>query len=334
MKTLSYLLFLVLLISIKSVFAHNEEDSLIIGDYKFERIEFELKPTLYKSMYSGGSLTRYPNKNDSINVNKLGYLANESLTPNNYREFYDVALSFWKLGKDEIAERMFLRILNSEEENFSKTNFYASDVLKDSSVNDVSNYGYGSFTSHPKNEIALCLSKIYIAQNDFSKALFYLEEAVNKYKVTYTCGMGYYIQKSEYDFLYGTCYKELNENQKIIDLFLPTCLVRNDDFVVDAIKNIYSTKEIETELDKAINSLTFEAFDFPSLRMNVTYINNKEVTDSSTYYLGKTKMKIFGLEIESQNIDLEDGERLTRDKVIEEFKKSDFYTDLMSDYEG
>ncbi len=188
----------------------------------------------YNPMFN--CIYHHSDENDKKNENKLKYLIDKEPDGKNYQKYYQLACSFWNLEKINQAEKMFLKIISSNEKHYCSTYYNGSDVPGDTSTNI---YGYGSVTSHYKNEVALYLTKIYIEKKEFSKALSYLELAVNKYKTSYSCGTGYHRQKEEYDFLYAKCYEGLGENRKLLKLLLSECLERNDTMITHAIKQLY-----------------------------------------------------------------------------------------------
>lgn len=194
-------------------------------------------------------------------------------------------------------------------------------------------YGYGSFTSNYKNGAAIYLTKIYLEQKKFDKALCFLNEAVQKYKVTYSCGTGFHRQKDEHDFLYASCYKGLNRHMEVLDLLMPSCLDRSDDIVLASIKNIYSEKEIQDNLQKAIISINGSLDTFPSLTNQISdYGTKKEKMDTIKYFSGSATITLFDRKINMPIPNLNNGEHLTKEQFIQLFKESDFYTRLISRY--
>lgn len=152
-------------------------------------------------------LEHSPNKTDYQRYNEHKNLITEQPTKSNHELYFLLAHSLWHLNKLEEAEKMFLTIIASQEDFYTKTYHLSSDLPGDTTSNI---YGYGSYTSNYKNKAATYLAKIYIEQKDFKKALSYLDDAVHKYEVSYSCGTAHMWQQAEYDFLYVKCNEGLN----------------------------------------------------------------------------------------------------------------------------
>lgn len=267
-----------------------------------------------------------PDKKDRQLFKNYKYLIGQKPTLKNHELYYSLACSLWELEKIAEAEKMFLTIVNSAAKYYTGTYYHSSDISGDTTKNI---YGYGSFTSNYKNYAAIYLTKIYLEQKKFDKALQFLEDAVKKYAASYTCGTGYNMQKNEYDFLYASCYEGLNRHTEVIDLLLPSCLSRSDEIIIAAIKKTYSNSQIQAYLQKAEASIKCTLDSFPSFRYRTTYNNtNEEKTDTIKYYSGEAVMLLFDREINVPVPNLENGEHLSRDRFIALFKESDFYTRL------
>lgn len=272
-------------------------------------------------------LNHNPEKKDSRNYRRYKRYLNRKPNSKNNKKYFALAYSLWELGKLTEAEKMFLAIVESEDKFYTSTYYNSSDIPGDTTTNI---YGYGSFTSNYKNDAAIYLTKIYLEQKQFDKALKYLEDAENKYPVTYTCGTGYNWQRDKYDFLYASCYLGLNRNKDVIDLLLPKCLERSDEIIIKAIKNAYTEKEIDTYLAEAENSISCTLDTIPSYFYQTTEISKGiERLDSTEYYSGSATILLFGQKLDMQLPSFtEKGDRLTRDWFIKSYKESDFYTRL------
>jgi tetratricopeptide (TPR) repeat protein len=270
-----------------------------------------------------------PNKKDHQRYKAYKSLVGVKPSSKNHELYFSLACSLWELEKIADAEKMFLTIVNSKEKYYSSTYYHSSDIPGDKTKNI---YGYGSFTSNYKNFSAIYLTKIYLEQKKFDKALHYLEDAVKKYKVTYTCGTGFHRQQDEYDFLYASCYEGLNRHKEVLDLLLPSCLNRRDEIIIETIKKTYSQTEIKEHLQKAENSIECLLDTFPSFAYETTYSDNKkERTDTVKYFSGTATIILFGKQINMPVPSLENGEYLKREQFIQLFKESNFYTRLKVD---
>lgn len=298
-----------------------------------------LKFSLDTSIFTTISLGRYqpsfnyiyhsPDKKDEQHYKKYKPLIGQQPSLKNHKLYFSLACSLWELEKTADAEKMFLTIVNSKEKYYVSTYYHSSDVPGDKTKNI---YGYGSFTSNYKNYAAIYLTKIYLEQKQFDKALQFLEDAVKKYKVTYTCGTGFHRQQDEYDFLYASCYEGLNKHKEVIDLLLPSCLDRNDEIIITALKKTYSQKEIEENIEKAEFSINCPLDTFPSYAYQTSnYGTKKAKTDTLKYFSGTATMTLFDKQITMPVPNLENGEHLTREMFVKLFRESDFYIRLKSD---
>jgi tetratricopeptide (TPR) repeat protein len=215
-------------------------------------------------------LDHFPDEEDESNVKSYGYLTRQLPDSNNYDKYYSLACSLWELNSLTKAEKMFLNIINSNEKYYSTTYDHSSDIPGDFSS---ALYGYGHFSSNYKNSAAIHLAKIYIEKKEFDKALSFLEDAIKKYEVSYSCGTGYRNQQDEYNFLYGCIYEGQKDYDKVMDLLLPECLTRNDEIIVRVIKKKYSREEIKEKLQLAENSIQCEFDTEPSFTYRTVGVN-------------------------------------------------------------
>ena len=295
-----------------------------------------LKFTLDTSFFTTISLGRFqpsfnyiyhsPDKKDEQRYKNYKSLIGQQPTLKNHELYFSLACSLWELEKTADAEKMFLAIVNSKGKYYASTYYHSSDIPGGKTKNI---YGYGSFTSNYKNYSAIYLTKIYLEQKQFDKALQFLEDAVKKYKVTYSCGTGFHRQQDEYNFLYASCYEGLNRHKEVIELLLPSCLERNDELIIAAIKKTYSKKEIEESLQKAETSIECSLDTFPSFSyLTRGYGTKKAKTDTIQYFSGTAKITIFGRQINIPVPNLENGEHITKEQFIKLFKESEFYIKL------
>lgn len=298
-----------------------------------------LKFTLDTSFLTTVSLRRFqmgsyylhhsPDKKDELRYKKYKSLIGQQPTIKNHELYFSLACSLWELEKITDAEKMFLTIVNSKEKYYASTYYHSSDIPGDKTKNI---YGYGSFTSNYKNYSAIYLTKIYLEQKKFDKALNYLEDAVKRYKVTYSCGTGFHRQQDEYDFLYASCYEGLNRHKEVLDLLLPSCFEKNDELIITAIKKIYSAKEIQENLRKAETSIKCSLDTFPSYAYQTSnYGTKKAKTDTIKYFSGTATITFFDRQINMPVPNLENGEHLTKEQFIKLFKESDIYIKLKDD---
>jgi tetratricopeptide (TPR) repeat protein len=247
-------------------------------------------------------------------------------TKENHEKYFQLACALWDLKNLSEAEKMLLNIVRSPGKYYATTYHISSDVPGDTSSNM---YGYGSFTYNYKNSAAILLCKIYIELKRFREALAFLNDAVNKYEVYYTCGTGYHQQQDEYTFLYASCYAGLNQNKKVLDLLLQGCVERNDAIIVKVIKIMYSPGQIEEYLLVAEKSLSCQVDSIPSMSwVTSNYGRENERSDTIHYYSGTGTMKLFGKTVTLPRPNLKDGETVTRDHFMKLFKESPFYESL------
>ncbi|MBS1776363.1 MAG: hypothetical protein JSS64_08805 [Bacteroidetes bacterium] len=312
---------------------------LLLNGQKTYAQDTSYKLTLDTSFYSTISLGRFqpsfnyiyhsPDKKDEQRYKKYKSLIGQKPTLKNHELYFSLACSLWELEKTAEAEKMFLTIINSNEKYYASTYYHSSDIPGEKTKNI---YGYGSFTSNYKNYAAIYLTKIYLEQKQFDKALQFLEDAVKKYKVTYNCGTGFNRQQDEYDFLYASSYEGLNKHKEVIDLLLPSCLDRKDEIIISAIKNTYSQEEIEEKLKEAETSIKCSLDTFPSYAYQTSNYGTKNAkTDTIKYFSGMATITLFDRQITMPVPNLENGEHLTREMFVKLFRESDFYIKLKGD---
>lgn len=271
-------------------------------------------------------LDHSPEREDSLRYKKYRYLIGQKPTPKNYDDYSSLAASLWELGKNREAEKMFLSILRSNLINYDSTYYHSSDVPGDTVVNS---YGYGSFTSSYKNEAAIYMTKICLEQKQYARALQFLEDAVNKYKVYFTCGTGYRSQQNGYNFLYAACYNGLGRYNETIDLLLPSFMEWNDQLLVTAIRKTYTPDVIQKELVLAEASILCTYDSLPSVSYIITNRDtDEEKTDSISYYSGSATIRLFGRDLQMPVPHLNNGERIEREMFVKYFRESVFFEAL------
>ncbi|MEO7984776.1 MAG: hypothetical protein ABI688_11915 [Bacteroidota bacterium] len=260
-----------------------------------------------------------PDKEDYKIYGSCKYLVDQLPTEKNHKKYIALACALWDLGKTKLSEKMFSHIVNSNIQSYNSTLKHSSGTL----------YGYGSYTSDHKNTACIYLTKINIEQKQFKEALFYLGQAVKKYKVTYSCGTSYYWQKDEYDFLYAACYDGLHQAEKVLSLLLPEFLGWNNRILIRSIKRMYSRDEIKKQLEDAERSITCTVDTVRSESYVISdYGGKDEKKDTIRYYAGSGTITLFKKKIDMPYPKLENGEALTRDYYVNLFRQSDFYSGL------
>lgn len=131
---------------------------------------------------------------DSLKVISYQGLIGGLPTPINKTIYAELANSLWQINMVDQSERLYLNILSAE--------YYA---LRNHPSG--TRYGYGSYTSDERNTAATRLGMIYLHKHEFEKAKQYLDLAVKKYPVSYSCGTGFLSQQGRYEALYRLCDK-------------------------------------------------------------------------------------------------------------------------------
>lgn len=261
-------------------------------------------------------------------VDSVAYLLNSEPTFQNHETYYLLACSLWELNEIDEAKKIFLKIIHSTQPFYEDNYYHSSDIPKDTTKNS---YGYGSYTSNYKNNASIYLTKISIEQKSFDSAYTYLDNAVNKYKVTYTCGTGALWQEENYRYLYGLCYEGLGKEKDLFETLLPYCFDWQNETVIRAIKKKYSTSQIKKNLADAIQSIQCKVDKSPSSSFIISNFGQKnEKRKEIKYYSGKGTINLFGKVIELPSPNLGNGQRLTRQYYVKMFKESSFYSTLDS----
>jgi tetratricopeptide (TPR) repeat protein len=267
-----------------------------------------------------------PEAKDKKFYDSTYFLLNLEPTEKNFETYYLLACTMWELEKLEEAKKIFLAIVNKNKTFYQNTYYHSSDIRSDTTKK---NYDYGSFSLIQMNNACLYLTKIYIEQKKFDSAYFYLNYAVKKYEITYSCGTGYYSQQYHYRFLYGLCYEGQKKETELLDLLLPYCFDWQDQTLLRAIKRNYSKEEIIKNLENAIKTIVCKVDNKTSSAIVTTNVGEEnQKTEEIEYYSGTGKMLLFGKIIDLPSPDLNNGERLTKEYYIKLFKGSFFYRNL------
>lgn len=329
---IKYFLHIALLLTYTSTFSQKKKDStlaaLVYTPISLDSFMIKFISRYHEMPRFYHSIEHKPDKKDYRRYRKYKWLVDQQPTKKNHEIYSSLAYSLWALNKIPEAEKMYLTIINSHEDFYTDNYYYSSDVPGDTTKNL---YGYGSFSYSYKNHAALRLSEMYIEQKNFDKALQYLEDAVHKYKETYTCGTGYHMQLNYYNFLYANCYQGLNRNRELFDLLVPDCLSSGSDtFIINAIRILYTQQQIEEYMAKAVNSLEFTLDTIPFYPYTVTLSNGKaSKSDSVPSYSGSAFVMLFDQKVYLRVHSSENKDLLTREKMIADFKDSYFYKTLL-----
>lgn len=279
------------------------------------------------SLASSYAIYHNPSKEDSAVCKKYAKLINAEPTKKNHTNYYNLACSLWQLGRLKEAETMFLKIIDSKESYFVGTYYNSSDIPGDTTTNS---YGYGSYTFNFKNNACQYLTKIYIEENKFDQALKYITDVENKYIEVHNCGTGYRWYRSEIDGLLSLTYEGLGMYDSIINMFLPEYYNLSSGVLIRALRKVYSQSEINEYLKVAENSIvcvvdTFQSSSF----LTENYGEKNETITEIKYTSGIATMNLFGRQVTLPSPNLKEGEIVSRDFFIKEFKESEFYFTLI-----
>jgi tetratricopeptide (TPR) repeat protein len=273
------------------------------------------------------SLIRHsPTKKDTKFCDKFKNLITEEPNEKNYSNYYYLAKSLWELGRLSEAESMFLKIVNSEKEFYTKNYYHSSDIPGRKTTNT---YGYGSYTSNFKNYACRYLTKIYIEQEKYEQAMEYLDAADKIYVAKYNCGTGYRLYRNVIDGLYELCYYGLNMYDTIIKKSMSNYSYDFDNrILIETIKKKFSSEEINNYLLIAENSINFIIDTFQTSSFYVDYGKKNEKEIESKYISGTATMNLFGVWVEMNRPDFKDGDVASKELFLKEFKESRFYKAL------
>lgn len=278
---------------------------------------------------SGQNVHRYPASPDNIDIEANKALIQAELSAENAEQYSLMAISLWNLGKDTDAKKMFLKICYSQLPIFNKKNRRSSD-------DTASNFqGYGSETEHSKHTATLHLAQIYINEKDYQEALKYLIKADKTYPRTFNCGTGRMMHEEQLRYLYGLCYEGLGQYDNAIQLLLPHCFSWQNQTLIRVLKSKYSQAELTSIIVESLNNINFQ---LDSHQSTVTRTTNsgtdQEKTQEVSYISGTGTIELLGVEVQIHQPQLEDGDIITKEHFIKEFKQTNFYVHLTGDDSG
>ena len=118
---------------------------------------------------------------------------------------------------------------------------------------------------HLQHWAALDLYEIYLKENNFDKALLYLQAADNKYTFNYGCGNGDMQKSIEIALLYGQLYENMNLPDSALKKLLPysfetylTDYSQTTEMAISILKRHFKINEIREQFDKAIENVATE----------------------------------------------------------------------------
>lgn len=296
----------------------------IVTAWSLKPISFSFSMASISSSYS---INHYPSKKDSLFYKENLHLITAKPTKENHENYYTMACSLWELGRLMESEKIFLKIMDSQEPYYVKTYSYSSDIPNDTTTN---RYGYGSYTPNYKNYACRYLSKIYIEQNKFEQALKYIEYADKKYVVVQNCGTGYMWDRQEIDGLYALAYEGLEKYDSIINMFLPQYSDHSDGILINALKKLYTQTEINEYLKIAEQSIVCVVDTFESSYFIINNYGEEDETQTEIKCtFGTATMSLFGKQVTLPVPNLKNGEKVSKELFVKEFKESHFYTELI-----
>lgn len=314
------------LCTLKVCYSQDTIKSKILGNTSWH---FENNITVRKTGDTDYEITHNPEKKDSIFCKLNSKLISEQPTKYNYSKYYKLACSLWELNKLTEAESMFLKIVDSKEPFYVDTYYHSSDISSDKKTNT---YGYGSYTSNYKNYSCRYLTKIYIEERKYDKALTYIEFANKTHVAVQNCGTGYFWYKREIDGLYALCYEGLGKHDSIIKMFLPQYANHSSGILINALKKAYTKNEINNYLKIAENSVICVIDTFQSSSYTIhNYGKKNETKIESKYTLGKATTMLFGRLVTLENPNLKNGEIVSKELYINDFKESQFYNAMIGE---
>jgi hypothetical protein len=327
----TFILIAVLLISRHTAYTQDTSGIHLTIDTAFTWVfpTYSIVASPYAAI-SDYSISHNPSKEDTIIFKKYKKLINAQPNKKNHSDYYSLACSLWELNRVDESEKMFLKMIASKEPYYEDTYYHSSDIPGDTTTNT---YGYGSFTSNYKNSASRYLTRIYLEQKKFDQALLYLDLSEKKYKVSYNCGTGYRWHWEEISGLYGLCYEGLQKYDSIINMFLNDYQDWDNRILIRSLKKVYSQAEINKYLIDAENSVIFTLDSFPSSSFIINnYGEVNETTTEIKYLSGTASMMLFNKQVMLPRPNLKDGEKVSRELFIKNFKESGLYSELSENY--
>jgi hypothetical protein len=279
------------------------------ANYNLKLIGNALKiDSSYQWDFSGGRISfpvyrsfnlfdrRFPEKSDSEFVKAHFQLTDSVPSTYNYAEYYQLATSLWKTGRDSEAEKMLKTIIKSKAPYYSNSLYFSSDIPGDTTHNA---YRYGSYVFNYKHYACKFLSYIYIIRKEYRKALHYIRLADHTHKVQFNCGTGYRYYEDEIIGIYSTCYQGLGKYEPIIKHYFSYCLEAENDALIWALQKKYSQKQLNNYLESALKSIRFIGDSEVTHTFYVTYRgDNHGDTTYIKYKDGSATIRLFGHDLE------------------------------------
>ena len=205
MKTTTFILFfLISLISFGQNTVTNQDEILFERTSAIESLSGEL------CLGCKGNKTEL-NKKDSLKIEYGTELEKEisEMAIENYNKLID------SFPKSKFVYKALMRKAENEFylKKYSEAKNSYERILNSNELNSNSEYFYAIQEAYYKNTSALNLAEICIAEKDYTKAIFYLDES-KKYKVKYLCGSAYIERSENLKRLYEICETELNKVKK------------------------------------------------------------------------------------------------------------------------
>lgn len=313
----------------KQLFHRNHTTATWIPDSSYIIIKdipvgfYEPQPPFYRD--SGKAVVKFVKRNVR--------LIHTNPTEKNHDRYFRLAEALYELNRDEEAKEMFLKIVESHGLSYDSTIVHSANgaIHKTDTTaehQDKYLYGYGSFTSNYKHEAYMILTRIYLEQKDFDKALKYLHLGDRTYGIVFTCGTGYGMYSDGLTNLYALCYEGLGENDKVIDLLLANGY-RGSQILIRAIQAKYTPAQIKDSLGHALESLVFVRDSLPiTVTSTIDWGKRTEKETTYSYISGTGEIDLFGHKVHLMAPDLGAGEVMSRDLFLSEFKRSYLYSQL------
>lgn len=131
--------------------------------------------------------------------------------------------------------------------------------------------------------------------------------------------------------MYALAYEGLGMYDNIITMFLPYFSDHGNGALIRALQKVYTREEINAHLKIAEQSIVCVVDTFQSSAFLIeNYGEKNEVSTELKYTSGTAKMTLFGIQVTMATPDLKDDETVSRERFVNEFKESAFYTALLN----
>ncbi len=296
--------------------------SSVLVSYTPESYNFSLSDVVFSKFYfpvfrqRQEIISKSPSLENIDFIKKNKQLVTKGHTAATAEDYFTLAESYWQLGSISAAKKILLNIVSSDSAYYTASAFHSSGTA----------YGYGSFTSNHKNKSCLLLVKIFIEEKNYNAALKYLFKADKEYNIYYTCGTGHNSYMNELKNLYAACYTGLGMTEKAITLHLSETFY-SDDILITLLKKKYRQSELNRYLNLAIDNIMINRDNSPLLTYMESLVTGEDSLISISYS-GEASTYLFKRKVILPIPHLQNGEKITRETVIAEFKKSQFYTSL------